>query len=324
MRKALIIGIDDYPSAPLRGCVNDALELKSVIETNEDGTPNFAVRLKTDVKTKSELLKSISELFKSDSDTEIALFYFAGHGLINEIGGYIVTPDHRQYDEGVSMDHILKLANDSTIKNRVIILDCCNSGFLGSPSITGGKECYIAGGVTILTACGENEPALEKNGRGVFTNLLLDALRGGAADLQGNITLGSIYTCVDQALGAWDQRPVFKTNVSRFTPLRKVDYKIPLSVIRNIVKYFPDPTKEYALDSSFEYTNAEKSIQTPVKPYAIPENVSIFKHLQKFQSVGLVAPVDEEHMYFAAMNSKSCKLTALGCHYWQLVTDGRI
>ncbi|MGF1573365.1 MAG: caspase family protein, partial [Sumerlaeia bacterium] len=42
------------------------------------------------------------------------------------------------------------------------------------------------------------------------------------------------------------------------------------------------------------------------------KNVAIFKDLQKMEGVGLVVPVSEEHMYYAAMNSKSCRLTALG------------
>ena len=40
--------------------------------------------------------------------------------------------------------------------------------------------------------------------------------------------------------------------------------------------------------------------------------------------VNLVVPVGETHMYYAAMNSKSCKLTALGVHYWNLVKNNRI
>lgn len=61
-----------------------------------------------------------------------------------------------------------------------------------------------------------------------------------------------------------------------------------------------------------------------IEPYSVPDNVTIFKDLQKFESVGLVVPVDEDNMYFAAMNSKSCRLTALGYHYWRLVKDKRI
>lgn len=47
-------------------------------------------------------------------------------------------------------------------------------------------------------------------------------LKGGAADIGGNITPASLYSFVDQSLGAWQQRPVFKTNISRFLPLRTI------------------------------------------------------------------------------------------------------
>ena len=101
MRKALVVGINDYPKAPLCGCINDADKFSSIIERNGDGSPNFDIRLKNDVKTKSELKGLISELFSGDSDT--ALFYFSGHGYLDDVGGYIVTPDYQPHDYGVSM-----------------------------------------------------------------------------------------------------------------------------------------------------------------------------------------------------------------------------
>jgi len=322
MRKALVVGINNYPSSPLFGCINDASAFGNIIETNGDGARNFDVVLKTDVPTKSELKSLIVKLFEGDCDT--SLFYFSGHGFINEFGGYIVTPDHKQYDEGVSMDDILQAATESKAKNKVIILDCCNSGALGSPKITGGKTAHIGEGISILTASRENEASLEINGHGVFTNLLLDAIRGGAADLRGHITPGSIYAYIDQALGPWDQRPVFKTNITKFTSLRTVMPQVPIEVLRKLTEYFPTPQDEFALDPSFEDTNAPLIDHKIIEPYAKPENVAVFKHLQKMQGVGLVVPVNEQFMYFAAMNSKSCKLTALGYHYWRLVKEKRI
>jgi len=58
-------------------------------------------------------------------------------------------------------------------------------------------------------------------------------------------------------------------------------------------------------------------------PYANDDNVKVFKDLQLYESVGLIEPVGADHMYFAAMNSKSCKLTLLGLHYWKLSKDKR-
>lgn len=84
MRKALCVGIDCYKNiAGLYGCVNDANEVKSALERNGDGTLNFNVKIMCSTSeesyiSKGELKDSIIELFASQS--EIAVFYYAGHG----------------------------------------------------------------------------------------------------------------------------------------------------------------------------------------------------------------------------------------------------
>ncbi|WP_134683625.1 caspase family protein [Brevibacillus migulae] len=312
MRKALIVGLNDYPTAPLYGCVNDALSIATVLGKNGDGSPNFSVKTITNSVNKATLRESIEKLF--DGDNDITLFYFSGHGLIKSTGGYIVTTDYSRYDEGISMDEILNLANRSKARDKVIILDCCHSGAFGSPALSEGKLAQLCDGLTVLTASKSSESAIEVNGSGIFTSLLIDALQGGAADLRGNITSSSVYSYIDEALGAWEQRPIFKTNVSRFTPLRRVEPRIPLVTLRKIHEYFVSPEEEYQLDPSYEFT----------EPSADEEKVEIFKNLQKFVSVGLVVPVGEEHMYFAAINSKTCRLTALGYQYWRLAEEGKL
>lgn len=315
MKKALVVGINGYPLAQLNGCVNDANSLAAILESNGDGSPNFGIRLltcpSTDI-TRPVLREAIEQLFAGDSD--MALLYFSGHGYIKSTGGYLVTVDAKKYDEGVSMDDILSLANQSKARNKVIILDCCHSGVMGTPSITGSSTAQLSEGMSVLTASRDSEYALETNGAGVFTSLLIDALKGGAADIRGNITPGSLYAYVDEALGAWDQRPIFKTNVTSFSPLRVIPPKVPFETLRKITQYFPVAEAEHKLDPTYEDT----------EPTANPDNVKIFKDLQKFQSVGLVVPVDAEFMYFAAINSTSCRLTALGYQYWRLVNEKKL
>jgi hypothetical protein len=314
MRKALVVGINDYAACPLNGCVNDAGAIASVLARNGDGSPNFSVKLLTspcNSITRASLRRDIEDLFSGDCD--VALLYFSGHGFVKSTGGYIVTPDFKKYDEGISMDEILKIANSSKIKDRVILLDCCFSGSFGTPCITGDFS-LLSEGLTILTSSRSTESSMEIDGKGVFTTLVVDALNGGSADLRGNVSPGSIYSFVDQALGAWDQRPIFKTNVSRFTSLRNVAPPIPLTTLRKICDYFVNPQDEFKLDPSFEFT--EKTAKV--------ENVTVFKDLQRYESVGLVVPVGEDHMYFAAINSKSCKLTAMGYQYWKLVKEDKV
>lgn len=315
MRKALIIGIDDYPRAKLTSCVKDAISMASVLEKNADGSPNFHIKLltdKPDVIDRKNLRRDIEKLFEGKSD--IALFYFSGHGMIKSTGGYIVTSDFEKYDEGISMNDLLTLANKSESTYKIIILDCCYSGKFGDIQFGDSPIAYLGDGLTVLTACSDKETALSINGSSVFTSLLIDGLQGGAADLRGNITPGHLYAYVDEALGAWDQRPIFKTNVSQFTSLRQITPRVPKETLRKITSYFVHPEDDFNLDPTFEDT----------EPSFIAENVSVFKDLQKLQSVGLVVPVGEEYMYYAAINRKSCKLTAIGYQYWRLVKENKL
>lgn len=321
MKKALIVGLNRYPEKELQWCDNDAIAMAGLIGTNGDGSPNFDVIQITDTCTKDVLTKAIRQLFFDDA--EIALLYFSGHGAEAD-GGYLVTTDYDDSNYGVRMDDILSWANESKCKNKVIILDCCFSGKMGESLLVNNKS-VLSEGVTIMAASRPWQPSVEDETikHGLFTALLLQGLTGGAADISGNITPASLYAFVDQSLGAWQQRPVFKTNISQFLPVRTVNAKVPKATLRKISQYFKSPSDEFKLNPSFEFTNSPDVTHEVLKPYANEANVAVFKDLQQFESVGLVVPVGTEHMYFAAMESKSCKLTALGLHYWQLSKDKR-
>ena len=325
--KALVVGINDYPYYPLTGCINDAKEIAKLLATNGDGSPNFDVVGAYDIKTKAELYDLLSSLF-SQGESDIALFYFSGHGT-DLMAGKIVTPDFHGLDMGISMAEILSLANMSKSKNKVIILDCCFSGKLGETGVTNSNESLLGNGVTIITASNRDESSMETSGEdgipghGVFTELLIQGLKGGAADVGGNITPASLYSFVDQSLGEWEQRPLFKTNISRFLPIRTVEPKVSKKILRKLSSYFKEADSEFPLDPSYEFTNNPKVQHEYKLPYADKDNIRKFKELQLYESVGLIEPVEEEHMYFAAMNSKSCRLTPLGLHYWKLSKDRR-
>ena len=321
-RKALVVGIDNYPSCPLYGCCNDSEAIKDLLSNHENGNPNFAVWKKDNVMTKGELRMLIEKCFEGDSD--VALFYYSGHGHIDSVGGYLVTPDFSEYDYGVSLQDVLTIANNSKCKERIIILDSCYSGFMGSINTTEQDTAVIKEGVTIMTASRNSQTSMEVNGHGVFTTLLMEALKGGAADVTGHISIAGVYAFIDKALGPWEQRPIFKTNVTRFTSLREVKPQVDITVLRKIATYFETEDFKYELDPSFEPTNKREEIHKVVEPYANKEHTAIFSDLQKLEGIGLVVPVEEEHMYFAAMNSKSCELTAVGKQYWRLVKEDRI
>lgn len=324
MRKALIVGIDYYEQiSPLYGCVNDSFQVKNVLEQHSDGSRNFGVRhlmgtSTTSVVTRRELKDQAVELFRDKS--EIALFYFAGHGHVESTGGFLITSDCKDGDDGFRLEELLKIANDSPASNKIIVLDSCHSGVAGNPKSVG-DNAWLSEGMTILTASSEEQYAMEENGSGVFTTLFVDALQGGAANLVGDITPGSVYAHIDQSLGPWEQRPIFKTNVTMFTSLRKVQPPIALADLKRITELFSDPGEVFRLDPTFEPERPD-SIKEHVEP--IKENTEKFAVLQKFNRVNLLIPVDASHMWHAAMNSTGCRLTVLGTHYWNLVHKGQI
>lgn len=324
MRIALIVGINYYEhGSSLFGCVDDAHAVKAVLERHDGGAVNFDCKLLTgtgssDRVNRGTLKDSIQKLFETEAET--ALFYFAGHGHIEATGGYLLATDSRRGDEGVSLSEILTLANSSPATNKIIVLDSCHSGIAGTPPSTG-QLATLSEGLTVLTASTKDQYATEENGRGVFTTLFVDALNGSAANLTGDITPGSVYAHIDQSLGAWEQRPVFKTNVRQFVSLRKVSPPIPVSDLRQITKIFPTPGFEFPLDPTYE--PEMKGRNAGMLP-PDTENTRVFAILQRYNRLNLLVPVDAPHMWNAAMESKACKLTALGEHYRRLVEKERI
>jgi Caspase domain len=320
MRKALIVGIDYYCYVShLHGCVNDAHSVKSVLERHSDGSVNFSVKLlsgtgPSETVVRSELKEAVRDLFAGDSET--ALFYFAGHGFIEVTGGYLITSECKSGDDGLSLNDVLILANGSAAKNKIIILDSCHSGVAGTSANNKTHSAELAEGITILTASTADQYATEINGSGVFTSLLVDALSGAAANLVGEVTPGSVYAHIDQSLGPWEQRPVFKTNVKSFVSLRRVQPPIALSDLRRLSELFPSPGFEFPIDPTYE---PELKGRDPGMPLPDPEHTRIFAVLQKYNRLNLLVPVDVPHMWNAAMESKACRLTALGEHYRRLV-----
>lgn len=322
MRKALCVGIDSYEKiSDLHGCVNDANAVKAVLERNGNGTLNFDTKLmcatsEASYITRNALKDAIQELFEGDS--EIALFYYAGHGSYDALGGYLCTSEVERGDNGLSLNDIMGIVAQSKARNKVVILDSCHSGLVACPQEMQNYS-ILHDGTTVLAACDKNQYSSEENGHGVFTTLLVEALYGGAMNLLGEVSPGSIYSYIDRSLGGWEQRPVFKANIKTFVSLRKNSPPIEIMELRRITEFFETPYEEYVLDPTYEPDKHEADILEVNK-----EHEAIFAILQKYVKLNLVVPVGAEHMYYAAINYKSCKLTVQGQHYWKLAKKNTI
>jgi hypothetical protein len=164
---------------------------------------------------------------------------------------------------------------------------------------------------------------MEYNGHGLFTGLFLEALSGAASDIGGRVTPASVYAMIDQTLGSWEQRPIYKANVKRFITLRQTVPKVPIDVLRSLHTLFPTPSSVFKLDPSFEPNRGEETKRLEHIPVNT-ENVRTYRNLQACFQNGLVLPVDQPFMWHAAVKSTGCRLTALGAHYRKLSELQRI
>ena len=316
MRKALIVGINDYPKCPLNGCEADSVRLAGVLQRHHDGSPNFDCRTFLSSKepvTRVRLRGLICELFAKPADT--ALFYFSGHGSEAKSAGILVTQDYENNDLGIPMAELLEAASEASgrIKEIFIVLDCCHSGYVGKTWMAQNND-VLPKGISILTASSPHEAAIERGGEGVFTSLVCDALEGGAADVLGKVTAASVYSYLDQTLGAWDQRPHFKANLTKLEPMRHCSPAVAVETIRKVTSIFPTQDYEFPLSPAYE----------PTVPPADEAKEMVFSTLQKYRAARLLDPKGADHLYFAAIQSKSCELTPLGRFYWQLVKSGKL
>jgi len=315
-RRALIVGIDHYENLEnISGCVRDAERMKEVLDTHEGGDPNFFCRVLTSEKnrpvTEADLRKALIDLFKKNS-TDIFLFYFSGHGIKTKMGTYLAPSNARKHNEGVSMLDLLYLTQGTKAEEIVIILDSCHSGAAGGFTIN--NQVFLQNGVSILTSSHPDEASKATANGGTFTELVYDALKGGAADVLGEVNIADVYAYAHKILRNDDQRPMLKSYVSQLNYLRRNKPKVPKQILRKLIDYFDHPKLELPLTPDYE---PELEPHDEVKE-------AIFKDLQTLRRVNLVEPVGADHMYHAAIHSKSCRLTPSGRYYWELAKRGAI
>ncbi len=328
MKKALIVGIDHYDSSiqNLEGCSAAATKVKSLLATNyqegvEKGKPNFDCRIlasddcDSKIKITRAVLKGqIKELFE-DEEADVALLFFSGYGFENSLGGCLMTQDTSENEEGISFNDIMIYANNSTVKEIIIILDCYYPEV--SPRIENKKVAFasIRKGINVLTVSNiiSNNEKFRSNVR--FPEILCHVLEsGGDDDVLGLVTMAEVYAYSDRILRPLGHDVSFKSNSARITVLRIAKPQIHYAILQKMSKYFYSAHFNYQLDK--ECLRSQKSTNE--------FKIKCYKNLQKMVRCGLVKPINEVHMYYAALHNKHCGLTEKGKQYWKLLKENKI
>lgn len=171
-RDALVVGINRYSF--LNALKAPALDAEAIAQRlQQDGEFSKVVRLPENIDPtnsnkpsvsatqtvyKLQLEQELKKLFRPNSSQapETALFYFSGHGILDEEGfdqGYLATSDTNPTipRTGISFRWLQWLLSESEVKQQIVWLDCCHSGSLmismdaANPGNSNSRDrCFVA------------------------------------------------------------------------------------------------------------------------------------------------------------------------------------
>jgi hypothetical protein len=127
-RIALVIGNGDYKDAPLRNPVNDARTLSWLLSK-----AGFSVKTLENV-NRRELVDAMRTFGSKLRKSEVALFYFSGHGIQHEGRNWLIpigADINREKDiefEGLNAERILyEMEGGSSGRVNILIFDACRT-----------------------------------------------------------------------------------------------------------------------------------------------------------------------------------------------------
>src|ERR1700682_2061480 len=180
-RIALVIGNDAYPEKRLHNAVNDARSMKSALED-----AGFTVQMRVDA-TQQQMEAAIDDFTSGANPGDIALFFYAGHGMQINDQNYLIPVDfqaHTAVDakyKAYPAQRVQENLEAAGAAMQILVLDACrNNPFRGWRGGSDGLAAMQAGrGTYIAFATSPGKTAADNPGgqNGLFTGELIAVLR---------------------------------------------------------------------------------------------------------------------------------------------------
>jgi Caspase domain len=215
---ALVIGINQYKSAPPLGyAVNDATAIAHML-TDTFGFPKQNVRLLTDKQaTRASIMKNYLLLAADGTDVnDRVIVFFAGHGHTigsrrGEVGFLVPYDGNPNYLPSlIRWDELTRNSDLIPAKHILFLMDACYGGLAITRALKAGamrflKDMLLRPARQVLTAGKANEVVADLGGplpnHSVFTGHLLEGLQGKAAQTDGLITANGVMAYVYSVVG---------------------------------------------------------------------------------------------------------------------------
>lgn len=224
----LAVGINEYKNVELN--LNYAkADAHGFVETmNEKGEGLFKnISVKTIYNTeatKENIITAIDSLAIQINPEDVFIFYYAGHGGVNEGEFYFIPTDNVSLYQKNKLD---KSAISATLLQekfqkikalkQIVLLDACHAGASteilaqrGSSSEKALAQMSRSEGIHVLAAAGSEQQATEFGalGHGVFTYVLMEAISGKAdgAPKDGKVTIYELISYLDDQVPEISQK----------------------------------------------------------------------------------------------------------------------
>lgn len=230
---ALLIGIDRYHESlgALKYSGADCRALRETLLSPPYAFPDDQVLLLADGEEESRrptfanIHNHLASWLAAPKEDDLALVYFAGHGIFCEGTTYLMPGDATlatAHTLGIPLKYVQDLLQRCKARRKVLVMDACHSGTgRDVVAMTGGMAQALASaaGIYTISACGVNERSHEwdKVGHGVFSWFLNEALRGkSAVPADGRWTLDWLYEWVHDQVRKWAAQRQLQQTPQRF------------------------------------------------------------------------------------------------------------
>ena len=201
MRTAILIGVNTYDELEeLRSPRADLKALEQVLEANG----HFDRVLVLADSTRTETMEALEAALGEGRPEDLLFVSFSGHGVKDKRGrlhlAFRDTRRKRLETTAISAEVLKRMLEDSRMRSKVLLLDCCHGGaFADGFATRSGEDEHIdferelsdGAGTYVIAASGALEKAREgDNTRGVnpspFTSAVVSGLAGAAPDTNGD------------------------------------------------------------------------------------------------------------------------------------------
>jgi hypothetical protein len=214
-RLALVIATTEYDDSRLLRLgapLADALELARTLK--EHGDFDVETLINAEAQTVQRRIERFCKAGRQSADT--ILVYFTGHGVKDDDGNLYFALRDTDRDllrtTAVSAELLAAVMDESPARSQLLMLDCCYSGAYARALRPKGEEdaglgdqfasSPAARGRVVLAASGAIEQAWEEDAGSIYTRAVVDGIRTGRADLDGDgrITASELHAHVSENL----------------------------------------------------------------------------------------------------------------------------